>query len=138
MGTELTACKYTPPKVHILGSSEALGYKKCLVVFFTRAHKMLSQSHRKIPLLGRETLCRHGNGECFHLENHEGVREAGTGESFPRSLQPAGTTTTNSAYEKQQSCGCRQSVAPAVEGAPFPEAKLEPHKKKIHWRFLVG
>lgn len=52
-------------------------------------------SHRETPLLGREILCSRGNGERFHLQNPEGTGEAGTEDTFPRSLQPGGTTTRN-------------------------------------------
>lgn len=67
VGTELTARKYTSSEACVLGSSEAPGYRKCLVLFFFFPYppspKTLNQSRRKIPLLGRETLRRHGNGE---------------------------------------------------------------------------
>lgn len=91
--------------------------------------KMLNRSCRKMPLLGRETLCRCGNREHFHLEKHEEVQEAAVGFGCPRVCSQQ--VPPREASGKKSNCPAGAGRAqPGCAGRPFPGAELETPKKR--------
>lgn len=86
--------------------------------------KMLNQSCRKMPLLGRETLCRCGNREHFHLEKHEEVQEAAVGFGCPR--------VCSQQVPPREASG-KKSNRPAVQAEHSPAARGDPSRGQS-WR----